>query len=87
MGTNEEQARYAAEHGLPWCEGAWCAEERRHSNTLARIIERLVKVSPSRDNPNVPMIVTSDDLQIGHTPDASDQSSIMMTDVGANVYG
>ena len=61
MGTNAEQARYAAEHRLTWCEGAWCAEERRHSNTLARIIERLTKTSPRRDNPNVPMIVTADE--------------------------
>lgn len=66
MGTNEEQARYAVEHGLAWCEGAWCAEERRHSNTLARIIERLTKVSPSRNNPNVPMIVTADEEAAVH---------------------
>ena len=61
MGRNEEQAKFAAEHDLEWCEGAWCAEERRHSNTLARIIERLMKMPPSRDNPNVPMIVTADE--------------------------
>lgn len=59
MGRNEEQARFAAQHGLAWCEGAWCAEERRHSNTLARIIERLMKKPPSRDNPNKPMVVTA----------------------------
>ena len=59
MGKNEEQARYAAENGVEWCEGAWCAEERRHSNTLARIIERLVKMPPRRDNPNQPMTVTA----------------------------
>lgn len=59
MGKNEEQARYAAEHGVEWCEGAWCAEERRHSNTLARIIERLMKKPPRRDNPNQPMVVTA----------------------------
>ena len=61
MGKNEEQARYAAEHGLEWCEGAWCAEERRHSNTLARIIERLMKMPPPRDNPNRPIVVTADE--------------------------
>jgi hypothetical protein len=61
MGKNEEQARYAAEHGVPWCESAWCAEERRHSNAFARIIERLVNISPSRDNPNQPMVVTADE--------------------------
>jgi hypothetical protein len=59
MGKNDEQARFAAEHGLQWCEGAWCAEERRHSNTLARIIERLMKKPPRRDNPNKPMVVTA----------------------------
>lgn len=61
MGKNEEQARYGAEHGIPWCEGAWCAEERRHSNTFARIIERLTGLSPSRENPNHPMTVTADE--------------------------
>jgi hypothetical protein len=59
MGRNEEQARFAAQHGLAWCEGAWCAEERRHSNTLARMIERLMKKPPRRDNPNKPMVVTA----------------------------
>jgi hypothetical protein len=61
MGKNEKQAKYAAEHGLPWCESAWCAEERRHSNAFARIIERLVNISPSRENPNEPMVVTADE--------------------------
>jgi hypothetical protein len=61
MGKNEEQARYAAEHGLPWCESAWCAEERRHSNAFARMIERLVNISPNRENPNQPMAVTPDE--------------------------
>ena len=61
MGKNEAQAKYAAEHGLPWCESAWCAEERRHSNAFARIIERLVNISPSRENPNEPMAVTADE--------------------------
>jgi len=61
MGRNGEQARFAAQHGLAWCEGAWCAEERRHSNTLARIIERLMKKPPRRDNPNKPMVVTAEE--------------------------
>ncbi|MBL0157744.1 MAG: hypothetical protein IPP47_11675 [Bryobacterales bacterium] len=61
MGKNEEQSRYGAGHGVAWCEGAWCAEERRHSNTLARIIERLMGMPPRRDNPNQPMVVTADD--------------------------
>ena len=61
MGKNEEQAKYSAEHRLPWCESAWCAEERRHSNAFARMIERLVNVSPSRENPNQPMEVTADE--------------------------
>ena len=61
MGKNEEQARYSAEHRLPWCESAWCAEERRHSNAFARMIARLVNISPSRENPNQPMDVTADE--------------------------
>lgn len=61
MGKNEEQARYAAEHGVPWCEAAWCAEERRHSNAFARMIERLVNISPNRENPNQPAAVTPDE--------------------------
>ncbi len=59
MGKNQEQASYSARHKLPWCESAWCAEERRHSNTFARMIERLVHISPSRENPNHPMVVTA----------------------------
>ena len=61
MGKNEEQSRHVAEQGAAWCEGAWCAEERRHSITLARIIERLMGRPPRRDNPNQPMVVTADD--------------------------
>ncbi len=61
MGKNEDQARYGAKHGIPWCEGAWCAEERRHSNAFARIIERLTGLSPCRENPNQPMAVTADE--------------------------
>ena len=59
MGTNVEQARYADEHGLPWCVGPWCAEEHRHSNTLARLIERVMEKPPRRDNPNRPITVTA----------------------------
>jgi hypothetical protein len=61
MGKNEEQARYAAEHGLPWCEAPWCSEERRHGNAFARMIERMVGISPIRENPNQPMVVTGDE--------------------------
>jgi hypothetical protein len=61
MGKNEEQARYAAEHDLPWCESPWCSEERRHGNAFARMIERIVGISPLRENPNQPMVVTGDE--------------------------
>jgi hypothetical protein len=61
MGTTREQARYLAEQGLPWCVGPWCAEEHRHSNTLARLIERVMGRPPRRDNPNQPMVVTSEE--------------------------
>jgi hypothetical protein len=61
MGKNEDQARYSTQHNLPWCESAWCAEERRHSNAFARMIERLVHISPSRENPNEPVVVTADE--------------------------
>lgn len=44
---------------MPWCESPWCAEERRHATTFARIIERLTASSPASDNPNRPKIVTS----------------------------
>ena len=60
-GRNEEQARYAADHGLAWCESPWCTEERRHANAFARMIERLVSMTPARDNPNDPMAVTSNE--------------------------
>jgi hypothetical protein len=59
LGKNHEEAAYAASHGLPWCESPWCAEERRHAATFARVIERLTGTSPSRDNPNRPRVVTS----------------------------
>jgi hypothetical protein len=58
MGKNQDEAAYAAAHQLPWCESPWCAEERRHGNAFARIIERLVSTRPGRDNPNRPMIAT-----------------------------
>jgi hypothetical protein len=61
MGTTREQARYLAEQGLPWCVGPWCAEEHRHSNTLARLIERVMGRPPRRDNPNQPIVVTSEE--------------------------
>lgn len=61
MGKTQEQAAFGAEHDLSWCEGPWCAEERRHGNTLARIVERLTEHAPVRDNPNRPMVVTADD--------------------------
>ena len=61
MGRNEAEAAYAAEHGLPWCESPWCAEERRHGNAFAKAIERLTNETPVRDNPNVPRIMTADE--------------------------
>lgn len=61
MGKNEAEAAYAGEHGLSWCESPWCAEERRHGNAFARVIERLTETSPARDNPNVPGTVTADE--------------------------
>ena len=33
---------------VPWCESPWCAEERRHAATFARIIERLTASSPAQ---------------------------------------
>jgi hypothetical protein len=59
LGKNQEQAAYAASHGLPWCESPWCEEERRHATAFARIIEKLTRTSPGRDNPNRPKVVTS----------------------------
>jgi len=61
MGINREEADYAAAHGLAWCQSPWCAEERRHAGAFARMIERLTKTSPRRDNPNRPMIVTPEE--------------------------
>lgn len=59
LGKNEEEAAWAASQNVPWCESPWCAEERRHAATFARIIERLTASSPASDNPNRPKIVTS----------------------------
>jgi hypothetical protein len=61
MGKNQDEAAFAAAHHLPWCESPWCAEERRHANTFARIIERLTNTSPDRQNPNRPMIATPEE--------------------------
>ena len=59
LGKNQDEVAYAARHNLPWCESPWCAEERRHASTFARIIERLTNTSPGRDNPNSPKVVTA----------------------------
>jgi hypothetical protein len=61
MGVNREEARHLAEQGLTWCVGPWCAEEHRHSNMLARLIEIVTGRPPKRDNPNQPIQVTSDE--------------------------
>jgi len=57
MGMNREEASYAAAKGLSWCDRPWCAEERRHATTFARLIERLTETPPPRDNPNRPRAV------------------------------
>ena len=59
LGKNRDEVAYAARHNLPWCESPWCAEERRHATTFARIIERLTDTSPGRDNPNSQNVVTA----------------------------
>jgi len=59
LGKNREAAAHAAAHGLPWCESPWCEEERRHATTFARVIEKLTRTSPGRENPNRPKVVTS----------------------------
>ncbi len=61
MGRSDAEAAYAAAHGLPWCESPWCAEERRHGNTFAKVIERLTAAAPPRDNPNQPRAMTADE--------------------------
>ena len=55
MGKSEDEARHAEEHGEAWCESVWCAEERRHASTFARLIVRITGKTPLRDNPNAPM--------------------------------
>ena len=55
MGKSQDEARHADEHGEAWCESVWCAEERRHASTFARLIERITGKAPLRDNPNDPM--------------------------------
>jgi hypothetical protein len=61
MGKDREEAARAALHHLPWCESPWCAEERRHAGAFARMIERLTRATPGRENPNRPMIATPDE--------------------------
>jgi hypothetical protein len=56
MGRNRDEAAEAEAQGRPWCESPWCAEERRHANTFARLIERLTARAPDRGNPNVPRV-------------------------------
>lgn len=51
MGRDPESVKYAREHKLHWCDSAWCAEEDRHGNALARIFHQLVGKPPARDNP------------------------------------
>ncbi len=58
MGKNRDEAASAELLGLPWCESPWCAEERRHATTFARIVERLSGSAPPRANPNRPRVVT-----------------------------
>lgn len=67
MGKNQAEADYAREHGITWCESAWCAEERRHGNAFAQAIERLTGVAPARTNPNQPRALTADeDTALAH---------------------
>lgn len=61
MGKSEAEAAYAKAHGLSWCESPWCAEERRHGNAFAKLIERLTGTAPARQNPNEPRAVTADE--------------------------
>lgn len=61
MGRNDEESAYAKQHGLAWCESPWCAEERRHGNLFAKLIERIAATAPPRDNPNQPRAVTADE--------------------------
>ncbi len=52
MGKDEFQKQASEENGFKACESAWCAEEIRHGNIFANIVERLTGKKPSRDNPN-----------------------------------
>jgi hypothetical protein len=67
MGRNDAEAAHAREQGLPWCESPWCAEERRHGNLFAKLVERLTTVAPPRDNPNQPRAMTAnEEAALGH---------------------
>jgi hypothetical protein len=61
LGKSQEEAEEAARQGRPWCESPWCAEERRHANSFARMIERLTGAPPERRNPNRPRTATADE--------------------------
>lgn len=51
MGRDPESVAFAKENNLHWCDSAWCAEEDRHGNALARIFRQLIGQDPARDNP------------------------------------
>lgn len=59
MGKNQEQADYAAAHGLPWCESSWCEEEKRHAPAFAHAIEHLTGEPAAACKPNEVAPVTS----------------------------
>jgi hypothetical protein len=61
MGRNQAQAQHADAAGDTWCESCWCAEERRHSATFARVIARITGLAPLRDNPNDPIPVDANE--------------------------
>jgi hypothetical protein len=63
MGRNHAQAGHAEEQGSAWCESCWCAEERRHAATFARVIERLTGMAPVCDNPNDPIPVDANESE------------------------
>lgn len=48
MGKNEEQQEAVKNDEAPWCESAWCSEERRHANALANAYEGVLGVKPYR---------------------------------------
>lgn len=61
MGKNEEQVEYTKKTDKrKWCESAWCEEEKRHGNALARMIEAVSGEVPPRDNPNEFVEATND---------------------------